>query len=124
MKKLALILFLSVGISSLKASAQTTTATDTKSQFSIADSASFTGKYKYEDLPFEHIEVSVREGKLYFVGGEYQGFLEPLKDKKDVFDVDGRATFTFVRNTENKISELKVEYEGQTYQGKKEKISG
>lgn len=123
MKKLALILSLSIGLSSLEASAQAAN-TDTKSQFSIADSSSFTGKYKYEGLPFEHIEVSVREGKLYFVGGEYQGFLEPLKDKKDAFDVDGKATFTFVRNSESKVSELKVEYEGETYQGKKEKISG
>ncbi len=123
MKKLALILFLVVAVSTLKASAQTAQPADLKTQFSIADSASFTGKYKYEGLPFEYIEVSVKEGKLYFVGGEYNGFLEPIKDKKDSFDVNGVAIFSFLRNNENKVTDLKVEYEGRTYQGKKEKTT-
>jgi hypothetical protein len=62
----------------------------------------------------------VQENKLYFVGGEYNGFLVPLADKKDAFNVNDQAVFTFGRNNENKIIGLKVDYQGQTFQGKKE----
>ena len=62
----------------------------------------------------------MRDSKLYFVGGEYNGFLVPLTDKKDAFNVNDQAVFTFGRNNENKITELKVDYQGQTFQGKKE----
>lgn len=120
MKKLALTFFMMMGIGMATLSAQTSQAAKLSSEFTIADSASFTGKYKYEDLPFEYMEVSVKDGKLYFVGGEYNGFLEPIKDKKDTFDVNGVAVFTFVRDKENKVAELKVDYEGKTYLGKKE----
>jgi hypothetical protein len=120
MKKLIFIFFLSAGLVSLKANAQSTTTPETKTSFSIADSAAFKGKYKFEGLPFEYIEVTVQDNKLYFVGGEYNGFLTPIIDKKDAFDVNGEAVFTFGRNAENNIIELKVDYQGQSYVGKKE----
>ena len=120
MKKLVFILVLTTGFFSEQAHSQTTPTTETKTQFSIADSASFKGKYKFEGLPFEYVEVSVQENKLYFVGGEYNGALLPINDKKDAFDVNGEAVFTFNRNTENKINELKIDYQGQSYLGKKE----
>jgi len=44
----------------------------------------------------------------------------PVNDKKDAFDVNGEAVFTFSRNNENKIIELKIDYQGQSYLGKKE----
>ena len=111
------ILFLAVGLLCSKANAQ---SSETKPQFSIADSASFKGKYKFENLPFEYIEISVQESKLYFVGGEYNGFLVPLADKKDVFNVNEQAVFTFGRDNEKKIVGLKVDYQGQIFEGKKE----
>ena len=120
MKKLIFIFFLSAGLVSLKANAQSATTPEIKTQFSIADSASFKGKYKFEGLPFEYIEVTVQDNKLHFVGGEYNGFLTPISDKKDSFDIDGQALFTFGRNIENNIVELKVDYQGQSYVGKKE----
>ncbi len=120
MKKATLILLASICLSTLSSSAQTTKTPGTNTPFSIADSSEFIGKYKYEGLPFEYMVVSVREGQLYFVGGDYNGFLVPQKDKKDVFDVNGVATFTFTRNDQNRVSELKVDYDGQTYMGKKE----
>ena len=118
MKKIIIILFFATGFSSLKASAQSTDAT--KWQFSITDSASYKGKYMFQGLPFEYMEVTVQEGQLYFVGGEYKGFLIPIADKKESFDVNGQAVFSFTRNNDNKIVELKVDYQGQTFQGKKE----
>ena len=120
MKKLIIILFLAACFVSEKTNAQSTPASETKTPFSIADSASFKGKYKFEGLPFEYIEITVQESKLYFVGGEYNGFLVPLDGKKDAFNVNDQAVFTFGRNSENKITELKVDYQGQTFQGKKE----
>ena len=120
MKKLIFILVLTTGFFAAQAYSQTTTPSETKTQFSISDSASFKGKYKFEGLPFEYVEVSVQENKLFFVGGEYNGALLPINDKKDAFDVNGEAVFTFNRNTENKINELKIDYQGQTFVGKKE----
>ena len=120
MKKLIFILALTTGFLAAQAYSQTTTTSETKTQFSIADSAAFKRKYKYEGLPFEYVEVSVQDNKLYFVGGEYNGALIPIHNKKDAFDVNGEAVFTFSRNTENKIIELKIDYQGQSYLGKKE----
>ena len=120
MKKIIIVLFLITGFGSIQAHSQSTPASDTSSKFSIADSASFKGKYKFEGLPFEYVEVTVQESKLYFVGGEYNGFLVPLTGKKDVFNVNDQAVFTFGRDNVNKITGLKIDYQGQIFEGKKE----
>ena len=120
MKKSMIVLFLSAFIISSDAHSQASPGSETKWQFSIADSASYTGKYRFEGLPFEFIEVTVQENKLHFVGGEYNGFLVPTNDKKDAFDVNSEAVFTFKRNPENKVTGLKVDYNGQSFEGKKE----
>ena len=118
MKKIIIVTLFSVCLFSFKASAQA--SKDSIPVFSIADSATFTGKYKYEGMPFEYMEVSVKDGKLYFEGGEYSGVLQPVKDKKDAFDANGEAVFTFLRNNENKVAQLKIDYQGQSYLGKRE----
>lgn len=120
MKKIVFIFFFTAVFLSLSASAQTSSGEATKWQFSIADSASYKGKYFFEGLPFEFMELTVQEGQLFFVGGEYKGYLIPMTDKKESFMVNDHAVFNFTRNNENKIVELKVDYQGQTYLGKKE----
>jgi cytochrome c len=120
MKKTILLSFLMLVMLALTASSQTTKPTESVPVFSIADSATFTGKYKYEGLPFDYMEISVKDGKLYYSGGEYSGFLEPLKEKKDAFDASGEAVFTFVRNSDNKVTELRIDYQGQTYSGQRD----
>lgn len=95
MKKTILVFCFTVALFALKSSAQTTTAIDTAAVFTIADSATFTGKYLYTGLPFQYMTVSVQDGKLYYLGGEYSGTLEPVKDKKDIFDANNNAIFTF-----------------------------
>jgi hypothetical protein len=120
MKKTILFSLLAVCLCAFGASAQTTGPKDTATVFSIADSASFTGKYLYEGLPFEHMEISVKDGKLAYSGGEYNGVLEPIKGKKDAFDAGGVAFFTFLRNPENKVAELRIEYQGDAFVGKRE----
>lgn len=118
MRKIIIVSVFALSLFALKASAQT--SKDSIPVFSIADSSSFTGKYRYEGLPFEYMEVHVKDGKLAYSGGEYNGSLDPAKDKKDAFDASGDALFTFVRDKENKVTELKIDYRGQTYLGKRE----
>lgn len=100
------------------ASAQTTDNASTT--FTIADSANYIGKYKYEGLPFEYMEVYVKDGKLSYLGGQYSGILEASKDAKDVFYATDDAVFTFQRNKENKVTELRIDYMGQTFFGNRE----
>lgn len=120
MKKTILLSLFAICLCTLKTAAQTSKPKDSVAVFSIADSASYTGKYKYEGMPFEYMEISVKDGKLHYLGGEYNGVLDPVKDKKDAFDAGGVAAFTFLRNPESKVAELQIQYEGQNYVGKKE----
>lgn len=120
MKRTLLLTVLTVCLFIVKASAQAPKPAETVPVFSIADSATFIGKYKYEGLPFEYMAISVKEGKLSYYGGEYSGFLEPVKDKKDIFDAGGVAVFTFLRNTENKVTDLQIDYQGMSFSGKRE----
>ena len=120
MRKTIFISILSVCLFALKTSAQDTKPTDSIPAFSIADSSTFTGKYKYEGLPFEYMEISVKDSKLFYSGGEYNGPLDALTDKKDAFDANGQATFMFLRNDENKVTTLQIDYQGQTFSGTKE----
>lgn len=123
MKKYFLILIIAVIGSVSAASAQTTPEpTDSSSWFNVADTAIFKGKYKVEGMPFEYVEVVVKEAKLYFFAAEYEGFLTPLKEKKDTFDALGQAVFTFSRNADaTDIEGLKIDYNGMEILGKKEK---
>lgn len=121
MKKTIFLSLFALCLLAVNASAQTSNPSDSKPVFEISDSVTYIGKYKYEGLPFDYMTVSVKEGKLYFSGGEYAGFLAPLKDKKDVFDAaNGEALFTFIRNSENKVVDLQIDYQGQSYTGKRE----
>jgi cytochrome c len=119
MKKVLLSLSLVIGLF-LTVPAQAAPSLNTSGKISPADSADYIGKYKYEGLPFEYMVISTKEGKLYYSGGEYSGYLEPVKDKKDVFDAGGIATFTFTRDAQSKVKELMIDYQGQTHVGRKE----
>lgn len=120
MKKTLFLSIFAICLATLEATAQADKSKDSIAVFSIADSATYTGKYMYEGLPFEFMEISVKDGKLFYSGGEYNGALEPMKDKRDAFDAGGVAFFTFVRNAESKVAELQIEYQGQTFSGKRE----
>lgn len=120
MTKVLLSFALLVGLSATSVSAQSLPSGQAASKSATMDSTDFIGKYKYEGLPFEYMEISTKEGTLYYSGGEYTGYLQPVKDKKDVFDAGGIAIFTFTRDSQNKVKELMIDYQGQTYIGKKE----
>lgn len=120
MRKTIFITFFGLCFFVCKVSAQTPATTETAPAFSIADSSGFIGKYKYEGLPFEYMEVTVKDSKLFYAGGEYSGALDVIKDKKDTFDAGGVAVFSFIRSEAGKITELQIEYQGQTFAGTKE----
>jgi cytochrome c len=122
MKKAVLFFTLCFGLFTLQASAQTTTGTVLS--FRVADSAEYAGKYKYEGLPFEYMEISIKEGKLFYSGGEYNGALAPMGEKKDIFDANGQAVFTFLRDEKNKVVTLQIDYQGQTFAGQREEKKG
>lgn len=120
MKKNLSLVFVTCFLFALHSPAQTPAKTDSIISFSIADSSIFTGKYRYEGLPFDYMTISVQNGALYYSGGEYSGGLNPVTGKQDVFDANGNATFTFLRDTTNKVTDLKIDYQGQSYMGKKD----
>jgi hypothetical protein len=118
MKRHVWILVIALFAFAKSSSAQTTDS----SWFKVADTALYKGKYKVEGAPFDYIEVTVREARLYFSGGGYEGFLDPIKDKKEAFDALGQAIFTFTRNADGTdVEAFKIDYSGMVIDGKKEK---
>lgn len=118
-KSIILSLLLAV-VFATTASAQSPERPDSTKNLPPADSVSYVGKYKYEGMPFEFMDITMKDGKLNFSGGEYSGPLNPVKDKKDVFDANGAAIFSFVRDADGKVGALSIDYNGQTFSGKKQ----
>lgn len=84
-----------------------------------ADPAVYAGKYKMTGLPFSHVEISVKEGKLMMDAGGQGGEIKPTSTP-DKYDADGKATLTFLRAEDNKVNKLKMEAMGFTFEGVKE----
>jgi hypothetical protein len=120
MSKFFLLCVLTLFVFSINVSAQTAPKdTATKSWFSIADSASFTGKYKVEGQEFDNVTVVVKDTVLYFYAGSYEGSLEPLT--KDTFLAMGQVAINFYRDADNKIAGFKADAGSGLIEGKKEK---
>ncbi len=83
------------------------------------DLSTYAGKYKMTGLPFEHIDVSVKDGKLHMEAGGQGGEIKAT-DTSDKFDADGKATIYFIRDETAKVSKIKLEAMGMTFEGKKE----
>ena len=89
---------------------------------SLGDSVNlnqYTGKYKFEGLPFEFVTIGVKDGKLTIDTGSENGVLSPLQDA-DSFDAAGRATLLFTRDADKKVTGLTLKAAGNDYPGKKE----
>ncbi len=81
----------------------------------------FVGNYKFEDLPFEYIEFTLKEGALYVKAGDREGPLKPIKDTIDRFEnADNMAKFSFLRNEEKQIVKVVLDYDGSVFEGKKD----
>lgn len=79
----------------------------------------YVGKYKLDGLPFEHIEITSMDGKLYYKAGEYDGELQPLQTA-DKFDASGKAEMNFSRNANKEVNSISINVQGQEYVGLKE----
>ncbi len=118
MKKVFFSLILGVFAVSYSASAQTVPPTVNKSTSTDTTALKeFTGKYKFEGLPFEHMEFSLKEGALTVQAGDQGGAMTPIKETTDRFEtLDSAAKFTFFRNEEKKIIKVSVEYQGMVFE--------
>ncbi|HOY19975.1 MAG TPA: ThuA domain-containing protein [Haliscomenobacter sp.] len=78
----------------------------------------YAGKYKMTGLPFETIEVSVKEGKLIVAAGDQAGEVTPLAEP-DKFDAAGQAVLHFVRDAQGKVTQIKLIASGFSFDGEK-----
>ena len=86
----------------------------------IADNQEYVGVYTMTGLPFEKVIVSDKDGKLHYVAGEYEGDFTEVSGKPDTYSANGEATVTFVRNTAGKVEKIKLEVQGESYEGIRE----
>jgi hypothetical protein len=121
MKKFFVLVIVSLFVNAIGASAQTAPKDSSASKpwFSIADSASFTGKYKVEGQEFDKVTIVVKDTVLYFYAGTYEGPLDPLT--KDSFLALGQVAINFFRDAENNIIGFKADAGNGLIEGKKEK---
>jgi cytochrome c len=78
----------------------------------------YAGKYKMTGLPFENIEISVKEGKLQITAGDQTGEITALPEP-DKFDAAGQATIQFVRDNQGKVTQVKLIASGFSFDGQK-----
>lgn len=120
MKKIILSLLLVSGAFAYEAAGQSVAAAPVVVTESVSLDE-FVGKYKFEDLPFEYIEFSIKEGNLYVKAGDREGPLKPIKDTRDRFEnADNMAKFSFLRNEEKQIIKVVLDYDGSVFEGKKD----
>jgi cytochrome c len=84
-----------------------------------ASPADYSGKYKMTGLPFEYIEMSVKDGKPWISAGGQEGELKNT-DTPDKFDANGQAMIWFIRDNKSKVVKIKLEASGMTFEGIKE----
>lgn len=82
--------------------------------------AEYAGKYKMQGTPFEYVELTAKDGKLYYMAGEYQGSLMP-KGTKDQFDANGQATVSFTRDASNAVKGMNLNAQGENFSGTKDR---
>ncbi|RDB03857.1 ThuA domain-containing protein [Runella aurantiaca] len=83
------------------------------------DISAYAGKYKMTGLPFEYIEVKVKDGKVIMDAGGQGGEISST-GTPDKFDADGKGTVYFVRDESANVSKIKLEAMGMVFEGKKE----
>lgn len=119
MKKLFVLLFISVFAFTFEVSAQA--ATSTVAPLDTVAAKNYVGKYKMKDSPFEEIIVTLSAGKLMGEAvGQGSAELAPTKEA-DIFEVVGYdGKLEFVRNENKVITKLKLTMQGSTMEGDKQ----
>ena len=90
-----------------------------KSMF-VGDNQEYVGNYTMTGLPFEKVIVTDKDGKLHYVAGEYEGDFVAVSGKADTYSANGEATVTFMRNAAGKVEKIKLEIQGESYEGMRE----
>lgn len=117
MKKILFLFFLA---SATVAIAKPGHLLNTSVQKTTFDLSEYAGKYKFEDLPFEFLEIKLTDGKLMVDAGGQGGEIKKEEGSEDVFKTeDGGAKFTFKRNDEKKITKITLDYQGTIFEGTK-----
>lgn len=86
----------------------------------FADPQEYVGSYTMTGLPFEKVVVSDKDGKLRYAAGEYEGEFMEVSGKPDTYSANGEATVIFVRNAAGKVEKIKLEIQGQSFEGVRE----
>lgn len=79
----------------------------------------YAGKYKMTGLPFDYIEISIKDGKVIMNAGGQGGEVNPT-DTPDKFDAGGKAVIQFIRDDAKKVTSIQMEAMGMKFEGKKE----
>ncbi len=120
MKKVILSFLLGFAAIAYSAKAQTSSPTPAATADTTA-LKEYAGKYKFEGLPFEFMEFSLKQGSLTVQAGDQGAAIIPSKETADRFETaDSVAKFSFIRNEEKKVTKVIVDYQGTIFEGKKE----
>lgn len=83
---------------------------------SVPNLDAYAGKYKMTGMPFEYIEVTPKDGRLFIKAGENEGELKPAPEA-DEFKGDQGSVFKFGRDADQKITLLTLEVQGLSFKG-------
>jgi cytochrome c len=84
-----------------------------------ANIGDYVGKYKMEGLPIDYIDLEQKEGKLNLKFGEQGTVMQPT-EAPDSFTDGEKVKAFFVRDDSGKVSKIKLEAMGMTFEGKKQ----
>jgi cytochrome c len=80
----------------------------------------YVGKYKMTGLPFEYLEISNKDGKVWSKTPDGREGEIKAMEQADKFDADGKAIIKFIRDDKSKVIGLKLEAMGMSFEGKRE----
>jgi alpha-L-rhamnosidase len=79
----------------------------------------YIGRYKMTGMPFEFIEVSVKNGELNLDAAGNGGPIKANPDQPDTFFTDDKSPVWFLRDINNQVIKLKVEFMSMIFEGEK-----
>jgi cytochrome c len=98
--------------------AASATAPAQSATLSVDELNQYVGKYTMTGLPFPFIDVMVKDGKLFMNAGGQEGEIKPIGT--DAFDADGKAKVYFIRDESKKVTKLKLDAMGFSFEGPKQ----
>jgi cytochrome c len=99
---------------------EATTAPSNNTVNTKVNADDYVGKYKMTGLPFEYIEITNKDGKVWSKSADgREGEIKPT-DQADKFDANGQAFFKFIRDEKSKVIGVKLEAMGMSFEGKRE----